>query len=93
MVPKPRFAKFDNLFAHLAEQCRKVMGDKLRGHKGPIGERFEAEAERLLPLPVAPYDACGKQLVRVALYRFALLARRGHFHRVRLRLGLGHCNL
>ena len=47
MVPKSQFASFDDLNAHLAEQCRKRMGDKLRGHKGTIGERFVADAERL----------------------------------------------
>lgn len=65
MVPKPQFASFDDLNAHLAEQCCKRMDDKLRGHKGTIGERFEADAERLQPLPVVPYDACDKQSVRV----------------------------
>ena len=44
MVPKPRFASFDDLNAHLAEQCRKRMGDKLRGHMGTIGERFAPDA-------------------------------------------------
>ncbi|MDA7776926.1 IS21 family transposase, partial [Rhodobacteraceae bacterium] len=29
MVPKPRFANFDDLNAHLAEQCRRRMNDKL----------------------------------------------------------------
>ena len=33
MVPKPQFASFDDLNAHLAEQCRKRMGDKLRGQR------------------------------------------------------------
>jgi hypothetical protein len=66
MVPKPRFANFDELNAHLAEQCRKRMGDQLRGHKGTIGELFGADADRLQPLPVVPYDACDKQSVRVS---------------------------
>jgi hypothetical protein len=66
MVPKPQFASFDDLNAHLAEQCRKRMSDKLRGHKGTIGERFVADVEQLHPLPVVPYDACDKQSVRVS---------------------------
>ena len=64
MVPKPHFASFDDLNAHLAEQCCKRMGDKLRGHKGTIGERFVADVERLQPLPVVPYDACDRCLAR-----------------------------
>ena len=66
MVPKPRLASFDDLNAHLAGRCCKRMDDKLRGHKSTIGERFEADAERLQPLPAVPYDACDKQSVRVS---------------------------
>ena len=66
MVPTPRFASFDDLNAHLAGRCCKRMDDKLRGHKGTIGERFEADAERLQPLPAVPYDVCDKQSVRVS---------------------------
>jgi transposase len=66
MVPKPQFASFDDLNAHLAQQCRKRMSDKLRGHKGTIGERFAVDAEQLQPLPDVPYDACDKQSVRVS---------------------------
>ena len=66
MVPKPRFSSFDDLNAHLAEQCHKRMGDRLRGHKGTIGERFSADAEQLQSLPAVPYDACDKQTVRVS---------------------------
>jgi hypothetical protein len=70
MVPKPRFASFDDLNAHLAGRCCKRMDDKLRGHKGTIGERFEADAERLQPLPAVSYDACDKQSVRVSSLSF-----------------------
>ncbi|EFL90893.1 IS21 family transposase [Ahrensia sp. R2A130] len=42
------------------------MADKLRGHKGTIGERFTADAAALQPLPAVPYDACDKQMVRVS---------------------------
>ena len=71
MVPKPRFASFDDLNALLVERCCKRMDDKplddkLRGHKGTIGERFKADVERLQPLPAVPYDACDKQSVRVS---------------------------
>jgi transposase len=65
-VPKPQFSSFDDLNAHLAEQCRERMGDKLRGHKGTAGERFEANTDLVQPLPVVPYDACDKQSVRVS---------------------------
>lgn len=66
MVPIPRFANFDDLNAHLEARCRERMGDKLRGHADTIGERFTADADQLQPLPVAPYDACDKQSVRVS---------------------------
>jgi len=80
MVPKPRFASFDDLNAHLAVQCRKRMGDKLRGHKGTIGERFVADAAQLRPLPAVAYDACDKQSVRVS--SLSLVRYRGNDYSV-----------
>lgn len=80
MVPKPQFASFDDLNAHLAERCCKRMDDKLRGHKGTIGERFVADTERLQPLPVVPYDACDKQSVRVS--SLSLVRYRGNDYSV-----------
>ena len=80
MVPTPRFASFDDLNAHLAKQCRKRMGDKLRGHAGTIGERFVADSAQLQPLPAVVYDACDKQSVRVS--SLSLVRYRGNDYSV-----------
>ena len=85
MVPKPRFANFDDLNAYLANQCRKRMADKLRGHKGTIGERFAADVEQLQPLPAVPYDACDKQSVRVS--SLSLVRYRGNDYSVPTQYG------
>ncbi len=63
MVPKPCFASFDDLNAHLAKQC---VGDTLRGNRKAIDERFVADVAQLQPLPAVAYDACNMQLVRVS---------------------------
>ena len=80
MVPRPRFISFDDLNTHLADQCRKRMGDRLRGHKDTTGERFLADAAQLRPLPAVPYDACDKQSVRVS--SLSLVRYRGNDYSV-----------
>jgi transposase len=80
MVPTPRFASFDDLNAHLAEQCRKRMGAKLRGHSKTIGERFVADGAQLQALPAVAYDACDKQSVRVS--SLSLVRYRGNDYSV-----------
>jgi transposase len=65
MVPIPRFADWEKFNAHLLTQCQKRRERKLRGHEQSIGERFEKDRERLLPLPAAPYEACDKRWTRV----------------------------
>jgi len=56
------------------------MDDKLRGHKGTIGERFTRDGDRLQPLPAVPYDACDKQSVRVS--SLSLVRYRGNDYSV-----------
>ena len=73
MVPVPRCATWEELNAALLVQCRKRRERKLRGQPQTIGERFEKDRERLLPLPAAPYEACEKRSTRVtsmALVRY-----------------------
>ena len=65
MVPRPRFATWEEFNAHLLIQSQKRRERKLRGHQQTIGERFEKDRERLLPLPAAPYEACDKRSTRV----------------------------
>lgn len=66
MVPVPHAASWEELNAQLLRQCRKRRGRKLRGEKETIGERFERDREKLLPLPAAPYEACEKRATRAS---------------------------
>ncbi len=86
MVPIPVFDTFVALNAHLAECCRKRMGEVLRGHTETIGERLEADLAALQqPLP-PPYDACEKisthvsslSLVRYRLNDYSVPTSFGH---------------
>ena len=65
MVPRPRFASWEEFNAQLLAQCQKRRERKLRSQQQTIGERFEKDRERLLPLPAARYEACDKRLTRV----------------------------
>ena len=66
MVPIPRFATWGAFNEHLEAACRKRRQRKLRGHTETVAERFERDRAALLPLPVAPYDACEKVAARVS---------------------------
>ena len=66
MVPIPVFATFEALNAHLADCCRKRMGEVLRGETETIGVRLQRDlAAFRQPLP-PPYDACEKVGTRVS---------------------------
>ena len=66
MVPPPRFASFDDLNAHLEEQCRRRMSDTLRGQAETIRERLKRDIAAFQDLPAIAYDACDKRTARVS---------------------------
>jgi transposase len=66
MVPVPRAASWEELNAHLREQCVQRRERKLWGHKQTIAERFALDREKLLPLPPAPLEACEKRTTRAS---------------------------
>jgi len=80
MVPIPTFENFDALNAHLAESCRKRLGERLRGHAETIGERLERDLAALRrPLP-PPFEACEKVGTRVS--SLSLVRYRGNDYSV-----------
>ena len=80
MVPIPRFNSWDGFNAYLGEQCRRRRERRLRGHTETIGERFERDRARMLPLPATPYEACEKITVRVT--SLSLVRYRGNDYSV-----------
>ena len=80
MVPIPRANSWEELNAHLEEQCRKRRERRLRGHTETIGERFERDRAAMLPLPAAPYEACEKISARVS--SLSLVRYRGNDYSV-----------
>ena len=66
LAPVPQAASWEELNAHLAEQCRRRRERKLRGHTETIAQRFERDREKLLPQPAAPYEACQQRATRAS---------------------------
>jgi transposase len=80
MVPVPRVSSWEELNAHLEQECRKRRGRRLRGHTETIGERFERDRAAMLALPAAPYEACEKIAARVT--SLSLVRYRGNDYSV-----------
>jgi transposase len=66
MVPVPRAASWEELNAHLVEECRRRRERRLWGHQETIAERFQQDRERFLPLPPAPLEACEQRTTRAS---------------------------
>ena len=89
LVPIPRFDSFDSLNRYLTEHCQKRRNKKLRSHKETIGERFDRDREKLLPLPAFPYDACDK--VRTRVSSLSLVRYKTNDYSVPV--AFGHCDV
>jgi hypothetical protein len=85
MVPIPRVSSWEELNAHLEEQCRKRRERRLRGHTETIGERFVRDRAAMLPLPAADYEACEKIAARVS--SLSLVRYRGNDYSVPTQYG------
>ena len=66
LVPVPHAASFAALNEQLVADCRRRLGDRLRGHDTTIGARLARDQACFHDLPPAPYDACDKQPGRVS---------------------------
>jgi len=80
MVPRPRFASFDDLNAWLEERCRQRMADRLRGKAETIGERMQRDVAAFQALPAVDYDACDRRTARVS--SLSLVRYRGNDYSV-----------
>jgi len=80
LVPMPRAASFDALNEKLLDDCRRRLGDRLRGHDETIGERLVRDLAAFRSLPPTPYDACEKKAGRVS--SLSLVRYRGNDYSV-----------
>jgi len=62
----PQAASFAALNAQLLADCRRRLGDRLRGHSETIGERLARDLACFHDLPAAPYEACETRTGRVS---------------------------
>ena len=66
LVPVPHAESFAALNERLLADCRKRLGDRLRGHDATIGALLAKDQARFNNLLPTPYDACDKQPGRVS---------------------------
>jgi transposase len=62
--PIPEVGSFEELNAFLHQACLKDMQRRIRGHKEPVAELWEAEKPFFLPLPAYDYPACTTRVVK-----------------------------
>jgi len=57
-TPVPRVANYEELNAYLRQCCLRHLDHRVAGQSQTVGERFEHEKARALPLPERRFDAC-----------------------------------
>jgi hypothetical protein len=80
LVPVPHAASFAALNERLLADCRRRLGDRLRGHDATIGARLARDQACFNDLPGSPYVACDKQAGRVS--SLSLVRYRGNDYSV-----------
>jgi hypothetical protein len=68
LVPIPRVNTFAELDLLLIHQCRKYLGHSIRGKSGSVGDIYESERQKLLPLPGYRFEVSKGRCVRVDSY-------------------------
>lgn len=71
MVPVPEVESFEELNDLLRQRCLAEAGRRLRGETETIGEMWEREKPKLLPLPAHPFPCC--RTVPVRPNRFSMV--------------------
>jgi transposase len=66
LVPLPHAASFAALNEQLLADCRRRLGERLRGHDATIGTRLARDQACFHELPASAYDACEKRAARVS---------------------------
>ena len=66
LVPVPHAESFAALNERLLADCRRRLGERLRGHETTIGARLTRDQACFHDLAPTPYDACDKQAGRVS---------------------------
>ena len=65
-MPLPHAADFATLNERLLADCRRRLGDRLRGHDATIGARLARDQACFHDLPVSPCDACERRAGRAS---------------------------
>src|ERR1700748_1407260 len=66
LVPIPQAASLAALNEQLLADCRRRLGDRLRGHSETVGERLARDLACFHDLPPSPYEACETRMGRVS---------------------------
>src|ERR1700710_122676 len=66
LVPLPHAASFAALNEQLLADCRRRLGERLRGHEATSGTRLARDQACFHELPASAYDACEKRAARVS---------------------------
>ena len=67
-VPIPKVQNMDELNALLRENCLSYMKHRVQGKPAKVGVLYEAEREKLFPLPSYRYDVAKRAEAKVSLY-------------------------